>query len=135
MGLKAALLGTDGSLNPELIQLAGNAVEGMVLYGMYDTSLKSPATDKFLEAYRAKFGQDPNAWAALAYDAAYTLDDAVKIAKAKGKVDRETLNSAFAEIKGLDGVTGPTSFDKGGDRKGSIYFLKISGGKFAPVSN
>lgn len=135
MGLKAALLGTDGSLNPELIQLAGNAVEGMVLYGMYDTSLKSPATDKFLEAYRAKFGHDPNAWAALAYDAAYTLDDAVKIAKAKGKVDRETLNSAFAEIKGLDGVTGPTSFDKGGDRKGSIYFLKISGGKFVPVSN
>ncbi|MFC3205553.1 ABC transporter substrate-binding protein [Aquamicrobium soli] len=135
MGLEAALLGTDGSLNPELIQLAGNAVEGMVLYGMYDTSLKSPATDKFLEAYRAKFGQDPNAWAALAYDAAYTLDDAVKIAKAKGEVNRETLNSAFAEIKGLEGVTGPTSFDEDGDRKGSIYFLKISGGKFVPVSN
>jgi ABC-type branched-subunit amino acid transport system substrate-binding protein len=50
-------------------------------------------------------------------------------------VNRETLNSAFAEIKGLEGVTGPTSFDEGGDRKGSIYFLKISGGKFVPVSN
>lgn len=135
MGLDVALLGTDGSLNPELIQLAGGAVEGMVVYGMYDTSLKSDATDRFLEAYRAKFGQDPNAWAALAYDAAYTLNEAVKIAKAQGPLDRGTLNAAFAEIKGLDGVTGPTSFDANGDRNGSIYFLKISNGKFVPVSN
>jgi branched-chain amino acid transport system substrate-binding protein len=133
MGLDIPLLGTDTALNPELIKLGGKAVDGMVLYGMYDTSLSSPVADKFLKAYRAKYHEDPNAWAAVAYDAAYTLDDAVKIAKAKGPVNRETLNASFAEINEPEGVTGPTSFDKGGDRNGSLYFLKVSDGKFVPA--
>jgi branched-chain amino acid transport system substrate-binding protein len=130
LGVNAKLLGTDGALNPELIKLGGSAVEGMVVFGMFDPSVETPDTAAFLAAYRAKYGEDPNAWAALAYDAGHTLHEAVKIASASGPVTRESLNAAFSQIKNLKGVTGPTTFQESGDRDGKLYFLKVENGKF-----
>lgn len=129
LGLTASLLGTDGSLNPELIQLGGKAVEGMRVYGMFDPSVTTPTTEPFIKAYQAKHGEAPSAWAALAYDAALTLAAAVEAAQAGGTVDRESINEAFGSVR-IEGVTGVTAFDDKGDREGSIYFLDVKDGRF-----
>jgi branched-chain amino acid transport system substrate-binding protein len=102
----------------------------MVVFGMFDPSVETPDTAAFLTAYRAKYNEDPNAWAALAYDAGHTL-----IASASGPVTRESLNSAFSQIKNLKGVTGPTTFQESGDRDGKLYFLKVENGKFQLTSS
>lgn len=131
LGMKVQIVGTDGSLNPELITLGRDAVEGMVVYGMFDPSVATPATESFLTAYRAAHNEDPSAWAALGYDAGITLAAAVKQASSKGEVTRELLNQAFSEIKDVPGVTGPTSFEASGDRAGKLYFIAVKDGKFS----
>jgi branched-chain amino acid transport system substrate-binding protein len=131
LGIKAQLLSTDGALNVELMKLGRGAVEGMIVYGMFDPSVSTPATEAFLSAYREKYKEDPSAWAALGYDAGMTLGAAVDLAAKDGPVTRESLNTAFGKLKDVPGVTGPTTFDKSGDRAGALYFLTVSGGKFS----
>ncbi len=130
LGIKAQLLSTDGALNVELMKLGRGAVEGMIVYGMFDPSVATPATAAFLTAYSAKYKEDPSAWAALGYDAGMTLGAAVDLAAKDGPVTRESLNAAFAKLKDVPGVTGPTTFDASGDRAGALYFLTVNGGKF-----
>lgn len=133
IGIDVRYLGTDGSLNPELITLGGSSVEGMIVYGMFDPSVATNSTSAFIDAYRAKFGEAPNAFAALGYDAAMTVAEAARIASeaAGGEVTRDGLNDAFGEIEDLPGVTGPTSFDDKGDRAGALYFLEVRDGQFS----
>lgn len=130
LGIKAQLLSTDGSANVELIKLGREAVEGMIVYGMFDPAVATPATSAFLSAYRTVYKEEPNTWAALGYDSGVTLGAAVDLAAKDGPVTRASLNAAFARVKDVPGVTGPTSFDASGDRAGALYFLTVKDGKF-----
>ncbi len=131
LGLDAQILGTDGALNPELITLGGPAVEGMIVYGMFDPSVATEATAGFIMAYEAAYGVAPNAFSALGYDAMMTTAEAVRLAKEAGDLSRTAINDAFGRIDGFPGVTGPTTFDAQGDRAGALYFLKVENGSFA----
>lgn len=130
LGIKAQLLSTDGALNVELMKLGRSAVEGMIVYGMFDPSITTPTTEAFITAYRATYKEDPSAWAALGYDAGMTLGAAVDLAAQSGPVTRESLNAAFGKLKDVPGVTGPTTFAPSGDRAGALYFLAVKGDKF-----
>jgi branched-chain amino acid transport system substrate-binding protein len=131
IGLDVQILGSDGLLSPKLIELGGASVDGTILYGMFDPSVAKPDVQAFVKAYKDKYGEEPNAWAALAYDAGYTLNEAAKLAAARnGKVDRAGLNAAFAEIKAVPGVTGPTTFQENGNREGTVVYLQVKDGKF-----
>lgn len=130
LGIKVQLLGSDGALNPDLISLGRKAVEGMIAYGMFDPSVATDTTRPFIEAYQSAYGEQPNAWAALGYDAGLTLAAAVKHAKGQGALSREALNAAFSSLKEVPGVTGPTTFEQSGDRVGTLYFLQVKDGTF-----
>lgn len=133
LGLETRFLGTDGALNPELISLGKGAVEGMIVYGMFDPSVVTEATAPFIEGYREAYDVEPNAFAALGYDAMMTVAEAARIAEADGGLTRESLNAAFGKVKDLPGVTGPTSFDDKGDRAGTLYFLQVKDGAFTAI--
>lgn len=131
IGLNVQILGSDGLLSPKLMELGGASIEGTILYGMFDPLVDKPEVKAFVTAYKAKFGEEPNAWAALAYDAGHVLSEAARLAAQKnGKVDREGLNAAFAEIKAFPGVTGPTTFQENGNREGTVVYLQVKGGAF-----
>ena len=130
LGITAQILSTDGALNPELMTLGRDAVEGMIVYGMFDPSVATVTTEAFLKDYTTAYNEAPSAWAALGYDAGMTLAAAVTLAEAKGPVTRESLNTAFGELKDVPGVTGPTTFDASGDRAGALYFLVVKDGGF-----
>ena len=75
VGLKVPLLGGDGWDSPELIPGAGTALEGSFFADHYfSTELKDPATQAFIAAFKAKNGKDPDALAALGYDAGKGAD-------------------------------------------------------------
>ncbi|MCB4769702.1 ABC transporter substrate-binding protein [Ancylobacter sp. Lp-2] len=130
LGIKAQLISTDGALNVDLVKLGRDAVEGMIVYGMFDPAVATPATAAFLAAYKDAYKEDPSAWAALGYDAGMTLGAAADLAAKDGPVTRESLNAAFGKLKDVPGVTGPTTFDPSGDRAGALYFLAVKDGKF-----
>ncbi|HEV2473800.1 MAG TPA: ABC transporter substrate-binding protein, partial [Chthonomonadales bacterium] len=82
IGLKVPLLGGDGWDSPQLVPGAGGpgqALEGCYFSDHYfSTELKDPNVQKFITAFKAKNGTAPDALAALGYDAAGLLIDAMK---------------------------------------------------------
>ena len=131
LGIKARLIGTDGSLSPQLATLGGEAVEGMTLYGMFDAlSSPTPQATEFVKAYAEKYRQHPSAWAALGYDTALAVKAGASAAQAKGPINRESLNTALSAVQGLPGATGPVGFQADGDRAGTLYYFSLRNGRF-----
>jgi len=133
IGLDVRFLASDGSLNPQLITLAKGAAEGMVTYGMFYPSVKSESSVDFIEAYRGAYNMDPDAWAALGYDAAGLLTLAISQTQQSGTLTRQTLNEQLAQMKGYTGVTGINEFDGSGDRQGEMLFFRVKDGGFEPL--
>lgn len=125
LGLPQQLLGTDGSLSPDLPVLGRDAVEGMQIYGVFDPSVvKEDKAARFISAFKAKYHQDPSSWAALAYDAVYAVSNAAAHGASRDALARSLRDVRFA------GVTGDVAFNSGGDRQGKILILQVQHGKF-----
>jgi branched-chain amino acid transport system substrate-binding protein len=103
LGITAPLLGGDGWESPKLIEIGGKALEGCFYTNHYFYADPSPVVTSFVQKYKQRYGQTPDALAALGYDAMKTLADAMKRA---AKIDGPSLRDAIAQTKGLVGVTG-----------------------------
>ncbi|HEV2864255.1 MAG TPA: ABC transporter substrate-binding protein [Pyrinomonadaceae bacterium] len=104
LGITAPLLGGDGWDAPQLWDLGGAALNGSYMVNHYSIDDPSPAVQKFVAAYKAKYsGTAPDAIAALAYDAMNVLADAIKRA---GTTDPAKLRDALASTQNFAGVTG-----------------------------
>ena len=108
LGINAPLLGGDGWDSPQLWELGGEALNGNYLSNHYSVDDPSPAIQKFVADYRAKFGNAPDALAALAYDAMMVLADSIKRA---GGTECAALRNAIAQTTNFKGVTGVISLN------------------------
>ena len=109
IGLTQPLLGADGWDAPELWQLGGDALNGAYITTHYSLDDPSPAIQTFVELYKQRYGNLlPDAHAALAYDAARLLFDALARI---GSTDSDKLREALAQTKNFPGVTGVISMD------------------------
>ena len=79
-----------------------------------------------MKNYQKKYGATPDALAALAYDAAKLLVDAIKRA---GSTDSAKIRDALASTKGFRGVTGVITFDANRNPVKSAVIIEIKGGK------
>ena len=128
VGLNVPLLGGDGWDSPELVPGAGDALEGSFFADHYfSTELKDPATVSFIAAFKAKNGKDPDALAALGYDTAKVLIDAIKRAKT---IDGAGIRDAIAATKDFPGVTGKISIDANRNARKSALVFQIKGKEF-----
>jgi branched-chain amino acid transport system substrate-binding protein len=103
LGMKQPLVGGDGWESPKLIEIGGEALEGCYYSNHYFPGDPSPAVQTFVQKYKDRYGQTPDALAALAYDAARVLADAMKRA---GNTEGQALRDAIAATNGFSGVTG-----------------------------
>lgn len=130
-GLKVPLLGGDGWDSPQLVPGAGGpggALEGCFFSDHYfSVDLPDPAVQAFVKAYKARFNANPDALAALGYDAANLLVDAMKRAKT---LDSAGIRQAIAETKDFPGVTGKITIDADGNARKAAVILQIVGDKF-----
>lgn len=127
LGITAVLLGTDGWDSPKTIEIAGPAVEGSYFTNHYAADDPTPAVQAFITTYQARFGQIPDAIAALSYDAANLLFDAVQRA---GKVEPTKIRDALAATKGFPGVAGAITIDRDRNAEKPIVIIKIAHGSF-----
>jgi branched-chain amino acid transport system substrate-binding protein len=82
----------------------------------------------FVAAYQKRFqGKTPDAMAALGYDSAMLLADAIKRA---GSTDGAKVRDALAATKDFDAVTGKITIDAKRDATKSAVILQVQGGKF-----
>src|ERR1044071_1410195 len=97
LGLNQQLLGGDGWDAPELWQLGGDALNGSYISTHYSPDDPSPQVREFVHEYKQRSQNPvPDAHAALAYDAALILFDAIKRA---GSTDGPQLRYALANTK------------------------------------
>ena len=108
LGMNQPLLGGDGWDSPELWKLGGAALKNAYISNHYSADNPAPEIQNFVKTYNAKFGVAPDSLAALAYDAAKVLVDAIKRA---GGTDSVKLKDAINATKGLAGVTGSITLD------------------------
>ena len=81
-----------------------------------------------MEDYRKRFGgKNPDAMAALGYDSAMLLADAIKRA---GTVEGAKVRDALAATKDLEGVTGKTTINAQRDATKSAVVIQVKDGKF-----
>ena len=89
------------------------------------------ATDQsknFVAAYQKRFdGKTPDAMAALGYDSALVLADAIKRA---GSTDGQKVRDALAATKDFDGATGKTTINEKRDATKAAVILQVKDGKF-----
>lgn len=110
LGLNVPFVGADGWDSPDLVKIAGaEALNNTFFTNHYSSQDPSPKVQKFVEAYKAKYGDAPDSFAALGYDAAYLLADAINRA---GSADPEAIKNALAATKDFEAVTGTMSFDE-----------------------
>lgn len=126
LGLNVPICGGDGYDSPKLLELAGStALNDVYFTNHYSSSDNSPEVVKFQTAYKAKYGKDPDAFAALGYDLAYFVADGLKRA---GTVDSVKLKDALASTKDFQGITGKLSIDSKHNPVKSITILEEKNG-------
>jgi branched-chain amino acid transport system substrate-binding protein len=128
LGLTQPLLGGDGWDAPELWQLGGDALNGAYISTHYSVDDPSPSIQAFVQEYKQRYGNlAPDAHAALAFDAALLLVDAIKRA---GSTDGPKLRDALAQTKEFKGVTGSISMDSHRNAVKPAVVLKLMDVKF-----
>jgi branched-chain amino acid transport system substrate-binding protein len=108
LGMNMPLLGGDGWDSPELWKLGGESLKNTYISNHYSADNPAPEIQNFVKAYTAKFNVVPDSLAALAYDAAKVLADAIKRA---GGTDSAKLKDAINATKNFAGVTGTITLD------------------------
>ena len=126
VGLNVPLLGGDGWDSPDLMRIGGTALNGNYFSTHYSAEDTSPQVQSFVKVYKEKYGDSPDCMAALGYDAAKILADAIRRA---GSTEPEPLRDAIAKTAGYQGVTGSITLDAERNAKKSAVVMQIKDGK------
>jgi len=126
-GIKAPMLGGDGWVGESLLKVAGHALDGCFFSNHYSQDDPSPVIQNFVKTYQAKYGEKPDSMAALGYDSAKILADAITRA---GTTGEPALRDAIAATKDFKGVTGDITLDAQRNATKAAVILTIANGGF-----
>jgi branched-chain amino acid transport system substrate-binding protein len=132
-GVGAQVLGGDALGTPELLRLGGAAIEGAIAVAPFHADEQRPEVQHFRATFRQRFGSEPDASAALAYDAVWVLARAMRVAKSPAG---EELANALRTANEWTGVTGPFAFDSTGNLRGQhLVTVVVHAGRFEHLAD
>ncbi len=132
LGIKVPLLGGDGWVGDSLLKVAGKSLDGSFFSSHFSASDKSEKVQNFVKKFQAKYGEIPDDMAALGYDSAMILADAIRRA---GTTESAKLRDAIAATKGFDAITGTITLDEKRNASKSAVILAIENGGFQFVES
>jgi branched-chain amino acid transport system substrate-binding protein len=127
LGMQQPLLGGDGWDSPDLVKIGGDALQNCYFSTHYAPQSKDLRVVKFVADYRKRYNATPDALAAVAYDAARIMVDAIKHA---GSTDRAKIRDAIAATKNFPGVTGNITIDKDRNAVKPLVMVQVKGNEF-----
>ena len=130
LGISGPMVGGDGWDSPTVITIGGKAVDGCYFSDHYFKGEPRPAVQRFVGEIRKRYGRDPDANAALGYDALYIFASAARKA---GSLDRKSIRDQIAATRNYQGVSGVITMGPDRDPIKPVAMIKIEGGttKFA----
>lgn len=109
MGLKVPMAGGDGWDSAKLPEIAGKtALNNTFFSNLYSPDDDSVLNKTFVAAYQKAYNEKPDVFAALAYDSAMLIVNAIKTANSE---DTAKIKDALAKTAGFNGVAGSVTFD------------------------
>jgi branched-chain amino acid transport system substrate-binding protein len=129
IGLEAPILGSETFDDPQTIQAAGDAAEGVVFPSPAAFDTERPKGAAFQEAFVEKFGKSPGITADTAYDALMIVAEAMESGARTGP----ELRDYIMNLKDFEGVAGLTTFDAQGDAPKAITFYEVREGQAVPL--
>ncbi len=125
-GMRLPIFGGDRCVHAAFLEAAGDAAEGLVVASTFNPDREDPAWLDFRKRYRERFGEEPNAFAAHAYDGILLIASAVRSAGP----NRACLRDALFAMKTFDGVTGKLEFDSTLNNVRKPWLAEVRGGKY-----
>ena len=132
MGMNQPILANNGFNSPAYIQQAGEAANGTLVATPWNAESKSEKAQNFRKAFVAKYGHEPDQFAAQAYDAMYVMYQAAE--QSGTTTDRKKFRDALAKIKDFEGATGKFQFDDHRDPKMDLSIMEAKDGKWVPFA-
>ncbi len=127
LGFQNPIVGSDSWGTPDLLDLCGEACNGLFFSTHYAPDIATEVGQKFITAYEERYGFKPDDVAALTYDAFQLLFTAIESANS---LERADIRDALASIELFEGVTGLMSFDEQGDPIKCAVIIQIKDGAF-----
>jgi branched-chain amino acid transport system substrate-binding protein len=126
LGLNMPFLGGDGWDSAKLPEIAGKtALNNTFFSNHYSPDDNSPAVKSFVESYKQEYGQTPDAFAALSYDATMMIIEAMKAANS---ADPVKIKDQLAKTKDYAAVSGMISLNETHDAVKSAVIIEMKEG-------
>jgi ABC-type branched-subunit amino acid transport system substrate-binding protein len=129
LGMNQPVYGSDRMVNEVFLKTAGNLAEGIITTCQYNPDSNDPKFRAFKASYKARFGLEPDVFAAHAYDGMNLIIEAIK----KAGLNRALIRDVLTDLKtfqGYQGVTGKMIFDGTWNNIRPIFLARVSNGKF-----
>lgn len=128
LGITATLIGPDGwdGVLASVDSASVDTLEGVYFTNHYSVEDTSETVKNFVDAYRAKYNEDPSAFSALGYDTVYVYKAAIEQA---GSTDSAAIIEALNNVD-LQLVTGNLKFGENNNPVKSASIIKIVDGKY-----
>ncbi len=104
----------------------GAAAEGAITFLAWFHESDTPGNHAFVQNYRAKYGIEPEPWAAQSYATFYILANAIANAQSTDAAD---IRDALAQTMDIPTILGNFSFDPGGEAVHDPSILTVKNGK------
>lgn len=134
------LMGADGMFSPDVMEGAGDAVDGFFVSSPDFTQFGSKYADEFVPQYRTRYGSEPvSIFHAHAYDAAMMIFAAIEkvaVQAADGTlyIPRQALRDAVYATANFPGLTGNLTCTPTGDcADPKIAVYRYSPGQYPPT--
>lgn len=129
-GIKLPVAAVSSVYSPKFLELGGDAVEGIYTKANFFPEDPRPEVQAFVKTYQAKYGKDPDNFAATAYDTIVLFAEVIK----QYGADRKAIHDGLASIKDVPSVVfGKVTFDTQTRRVlgAKTINLVVKNGKFA----
>ncbi|MBI3608938.1 MAG: penicillin-binding protein activator [Nitrospirae bacterium] len=127
--IRVPLLGSSEWNGRDLIKTGGKYVEDGIFADAFFAGSPDPVVQQFVKQFRQRYHDDPDVFAAQAFDAVSLLIQALKAGGTTG----ERLRDELTKISGYHGVSGISGFGPEGEVLRRLSWVQIKNGRFLPA--
>lgn len=126
MGMSQPIYGADRLVSDVFLEHAGAAADGVIATYPYNPERQDPDLIAFFDRYDDRFGEEPDWYAAHAFDGMNMIIDGIQTAG----LNRVRIRDVLSEQTSYSGVTGDIPFDPSLNDVGPVWLVEINDGGY-----
>lgn len=130
LGLDLPILSVQAFDDPKILELAGDAAEGVVFSVPKPPDPEEKIVADFIAHYKARHNQEPGVCSDTGYDALRIIAWAMR----QAGTDADAVRKQLLELKDFPGAAGVTTFDEKGDVVKPFVFKRVQHGEFVGLT-